>query len=111
MLLIEVMWRRVRNGDLAERLPQSSGIQPTSGQAIELAGTHDVRQNVLRHLRQETESALNDPTFGAGIAEIPEIRLRGVRGFPNTDLSWTNLSTLFIVEVTECLRAVRRRSC
>ena len=52
------MWRRVRNGDLAEVLPQASGIQPTSGQAVELASTHDVRRNVLRHLRQEIEAGI-----------------------------------------------------
>src|ERR1035438_378685 len=95
------MWRRVRKGEFAEVLPQTSDVQPTSGQAIELASTHDVRQNVLRHLRQEIESSPGDRTFGAGIAETATIRLAGVQGFPNTDVSWTYLSTLFVVNVTE----------
>jgi len=43
----------------------------------------------------------DDETFGAQIAEIPEVRLAGIEGFPNTDVSWTYLSTLFIVNVTE----------
>jgi hypothetical protein len=98
---MKIMWRRVRNGDLAEVLPQASGIQPTSGQAVELASTHDVRRNVLRHLRQEIEGSPGDQTFGAQIAETPEVRLAGIQGFPNTDLSWTYLSTLFVVDVTE----------
>ena len=98
---MKVMWRRVRNADLAEVLPQANNVQPTSGQAIELASTHDVRQNVLRHLRQEIESAPGDQTFGAQIGEIPEVRLAGIQGFPNTDVSWTYLSTLFVVNVTE----------
>jgi hypothetical protein len=95
------MWRRIRKGELAEVLPQANDIQPTSGQAVELASTHDVRQNVLRHLRQETESSPGDRTFGAWIAETPEVRLVGIQGFPNTDVSWTYLSTLFVVNVTE----------
>jgi hypothetical protein len=66
------MWRRVRNGNLAEVLPQANNVQPTSGQAVELASTHDVRRNVLRHLRQEIESSPDDRTFGAQIAEIPD---------------------------------------
>lgn len=100
------MWRRVRNGDLAEVLPQGNNIQPTSGQAVELASTHDVRRNVLRHLRQEIESPPDDRTFGAQIAEIPEVRFAGIQGFPNTDVSWTYLSTLFVVNVTENDEAV-----
>jgi hypothetical protein len=60
-----------------------------------------VRQNVLRHLRQEIDSSPGDRTFGAGIAETPEVRLVGIQGFPNTDVSWTYLSTLFVVNVTE----------
>lgn len=95
------MWRRVRNGDLAEVLPQANNLQPTSGQAVELAATHDVRQNVLRHLRQEIAGSPGDRMFGAQIAEIPEVRLAGIQGFPNTDVNWTYLSTLFVVNVTE----------
>ncbi len=98
---MKIMWRRVRNGELAEVLPQANNIQPTSGQAVELASTHELSQNVLRHLRQEIESSPDDRTFGAQIAEIPEVRLAGIQGFPNADVSWTYLSTLFVVNVTE----------
>src|SRR4051812_31002162 len=98
---MKVMWRRVRNGELAEALPQANNIRPTSGQAIELVSTHDMRQNALRHLRQEIESAPGDQTFGAQIGEIPEVRLAGIQGFPITDVSWTYLSTLFVVNMTE----------
>lgn len=98
---MKAMWRRVRNGNLAEVLLQASGVRPTSGQAVELASTHDVRRNVLRHLRQEIESSPDDQTFRAQIAEIPAVRFTGIPGLPNTDVSWTYLWTLFVMDVTE----------
>jgi len=98
---MEVMWRRIRNLDVAEPLVQRNGYSPTSGHAFELAQTSDVRRNVLRHLAEEQEGSSGDGAFRAGIGELAEFRLPGLRGIPNSDVSWSYLPTLFLVNVTE----------
>ncbi len=60
-----------------------------------------MRRNVLCHLGQEIESSPDDQTFGAQIAEIPVVRFTGIPGLPITDVSWTYLWTLFVMDVTE----------
>jgi len=95
------MWRRIRNHDVAEPLSQRNGYQPTSAQAFELVQTSEIRRNVVRHLAAEQEGSSGDGAFRAAIGELPEFRFPGIRGIPNSDVSWSYLPTMFVVNVTE----------
>jgi hypothetical protein len=88
------MWRRVRNREIGELLPQRNGIQPTSGQAFELMQTSETRRNVIRHLSEEQTSPYSFGNFHAGIGDIPTFRLPGAPGIPDSDVSWTYLPIL-----------------
>jgi hypothetical protein len=98
---MESMWRRIRNHDVAEPLPQRNGYQPTSGQAFELVQVSEIRRNVVRHLAAEQEGASEDGAFRAAIGEVQEFRIPGIRGISNSDVSWSYLPAMFVVNVTE----------
>jgi hypothetical protein len=95
------MWRRIRNHEFAEPLPQRNGAQPTSGQALELALTSDVRQNVVRHLSDEQRGSAEEGAFRAALGESADFRLPGIQGIASSDVSWSYLPTVFVVNVTE----------